>query len=297
MTFAGHAEHAQSAVRTVGLIEARDRPALEALVARDPVVNAVVSARIAAYRSFDPARLGGVMIGSWTGPGATGELSGAVFNGGNLVPVAGTPDDWTALAEHVAVRPRVCTSLVGPEDAVAAMWQVLEPYWGPARAVREHQRLLLRSRGESADVRADTRVRLMHPADLERYLPAAAAMFEEELEVSPFAGRSGASYRRRVESLLAAGRCFGIVDADGTMAFKADIGALTSATCQLQGVWVRPDLRGQGLGTAALATVFAHALRLAPTVSLYVNDFNVAARRMYAKLGMHELARLRTVLL
>jgi predicted GNAT family acetyltransferase len=62
-------------------------------------------------------------------------------------------------------------------------------------------------------------------------------------------------------------------------------------------VWVRPDLRGRGIATAALATVFAHALALAPSVSLCVNDFNVAARRLYARLGMRQHATLSTVLL
>ncbi len=80
------------------------------------------------------------------------------------------------------------------------------------------------------------------------------------------------------------------------MVFKADIGALTRDTCQLQGVWVRPDLRGQGIGTRALAGVLDHALRLAPTVSLYVNDYNHAARRMYARLGMRQVSVLKTVL-
>lgn len=289
MTFTGQAD---SAVRTVDVISATSRRALEALVAEDPVVNAVVAARLAAYRTVDPVRLGGVMLGSWS----AGRLTGAAFNGGNLVPVGGTRADWVPLAEQVATQPRVCTSLVGPADAVAAMWEVLEPRWAPARAVRR-QPLLVRSRSESSDVRPDPRVRLMHPEDIERYLPAAAAMFEEELEISPFAGGSGSFYRRRVESLLAAGRCFGIVGTDATIVFKADLGALTDATCQVQGVWVRPDLRGRGMGTAALAAVFAHALRLAPTVSLYVNDFNLAARRVYAKLGMRQIATLRTVLL
>jgi hypothetical protein len=135
----------------------------------------------------------------------------------------------------------------------------------------------------------------MHPDDVETYLPAAAAMFTEELGISPFVGPAGSGYRRRVEALLAAGRAFGIVDRAG-MVFKADLGAVTRDTCQVQGVWVRPDLRGRGIGTAALATVFEHALRRAPTVSLYVNDFNLAARRMYAKLGMRRVGTLKTVL-
>ena len=39
-----------------------------------------------------------------------------------------------------------------------------------------------------------------------------------------------------------------------------------------------------------------HALQLAPTASLYVNDFNVPARRLYERLGMHHSATLATVL-
>jgi predicted GNAT family acetyltransferase len=45
-----------------------------------------------------------------------------------------------------------------------------------------------------------------------------------------------------------------------------------------------------------LAAVLARALTLAPTVSLYVNDFNEPARRMYRRLGMRQVATLSTVL-
>jgi predicted GNAT family acetyltransferase len=62
-------------------------------------------------------------------------------------------------------------------------------------------------------------------------------------------------------------------------------------------VWVRPDQRGRGYGTAGLATVIARALELAPAVSLYVNDFNRPARRVYEKLGMRPAGAMATVLL
>jgi predicted GNAT family acetyltransferase len=45
-----------------------------------------------------------------------------------------------------------------------------------------------------------------------------------------------------------------------------------------------------------MAYVLDHARRLAPTVSLYVNDFNSAALRMYQRLGMNKIATLATVL-
>ncbi len=283
---------APSRAPRIEVLAAAHRGEVERLAAADPLVNAVVAARLASCRTLEPARLGGVLLGSRR----DGELSGAAFNGGNLLPIGGRHADWTALAEQIGQVRRVCTSIVGAADAVATMWAVLEPVWGPARAIRASQPLLALHRGDPMTARADRRVRMMHPDEIGRYLPAAAAMFEEELGISPFAGRSGGSYRHRVESLLAGGRSFGIVDKSGRIEFKADIGALTDHTCQLQGVWVRPDLRGRGLGTAALAAVVEHALTRAPSVSLYVNDFNLAARRMYANIGMQHVATLKTVL-
>lgn len=270
------------------------RRALDRLLAMDPLVNAVVVSRLAAYRTLDPSRLGGVMLG--VRDDHRDQLAAAAFNGGNLLPVGGDESCWKALAGRVSAVPRMCTSIVGRADAVGTMWRLLEPRWGPARTVRDDQPLLVLGRHEPIAVDADPRVRIMQPSDIDRYLPAAAAMFTEELGVSPFSGRAGTSYRRRVESLLSSGRAFGIVDDHGRMAFKADVGALTADTCQLQGVWVRPDLRGHGLGAAGLAGVIRHALRLAPTASLYVNAFNTAARRMYARLGMRPVCSLATVL-
>jgi predicted GNAT family acetyltransferase len=175
------------------------------------------------------------------------------------------------------------------------MWPALAPTWGPPRAVRSRQPLLLLDRVDGLPG-GDPRVRPIRADEVERYLPAAAAMFTEELEISPYAASRIGDYRRRIVALIAQRRAFGIVDDYGAVIFKADIGAVSGATCQLQGVWVRPDLRGRGLGGAALAAVLRHALTLAPSVSLYVNDYNVAARRMYDRLGLREVATLSTIL-
>ena len=72
---------------------------------------------------------------------------------------------------------------------------------------------------------------------------------------------------------------------------------VTRHTAQVQGVWVHPDYRGQGLAVAGMAAVVRDALRrVAPTVSLYVNDYNAAARRVYARCGFTQVDTFATVL-
>lgn len=267
-----------------------DRRALDALLDADPYTNAVLASRLRTIGSLRASHLGGQLLGVRD----SDELSAAAFSGGNLLPVGGVEDDWTALARQVAESPRACTSIVGRADAVHAMWRVLYPVWGAARGIRYAQPLLVADHPPAVPI--DSRVRPIRPDEFESYLPAAVAMFSEELGIAPMDSTRRSSYPRRIEWLIRSRRAFGIVDADGAVVFKADIGAVSTHTCQLQGVWVRPDLRRRGMGTAALAAVIGHALTLAPSVSLYVNDFNEPARRMYARLGMREVGTLATVL-
>jgi uncharacterized protein len=281
----------RAAVRVAPLRD-RERAELSGLVDDDPIVNAIVGSRLRALATLEPRVFGGALLGARA---ADGSLRGAAFSGGNLLPIGGGPDEWHALAADVASRNRICSSIVGRAHAVAAMWAVLEGSWGPARTVRCRQQLLALDRPDALGT-GDERVRAIRPDELDAYLPAAAAMFTEELGVAPQQAAGVGDYRRRVAGLIQEGRAFGLLDRDGTVIFKADVGAVSAHTCQVQGVWVRPDLRGRGIGTAGLAPVLAHALTLAPTVSLYVNDFNVPARRMYERLGMRETAVLSTIL-
>ncbi len=282
-------ETAASRVHT-GLLTDADLADLRALVDADPVVNAVLAARLDAVGTLVPHLLGGVTVGVRRG----GALVAGCFSGGNLLPVAGDESAWPLLAQFVANRPRACSSVVGRADAVSAFWTVLSRRWR-ARVVRHTQPLLVLDRAPG--VAPDRDVRPVVRDELERYLPAAAAMFTEELGASPYDSHSGVTFRARMAELVDEGRAFARVDFRGQVVFKAEIGAVSRHTAQVQGVWVRPDVRGRGVGTAGLAAVVQHALTLAPTVSLYVNDFNAPARRVYAKLGMRQHATLSTVLM
>ena len=121
-------------------------------------------------------------------------------------------------------------------------------------------------------------------------------MFTEEIGVSPLAGDGGALYRARVTELVTQGRAYARIE-DGRVLFKAEVGAATSRVCQVQGVWVDPSLRGRGLSVGGTAAVAALAqAQVAPVVSLYVNDFNTAARRAYERVGFRQVGTFTSVL-
>jgi hypothetical protein len=262
-----------------------DLPALRALVDADPYANAVLAARLNAVDA--PGR-------DLLAVGEPDALTAACYAGGTLLPVGGDPAAWTALADYLGEHPRPCSSIVGPAGTVEALWPRLSPAWGPARALRARQLLLVLDR--PASVAPDPRVRLARPDELARYLPAAAAMFGEELGIAPLRGPKAYAYRSRIADLIASRRALVRTDRRGHVVFKAEIAAVSRHTAQVQGVWVRPDKRGRGIATAAMAAVVDYALRLAPTVSLYVNDFNAPARRVYDRLGMQPAGILSTVL-
>jgi len=260
------------------VLDSRDRDAVLALLDVDPVLDVFVASRVQAA-GLESWRLGAEL---W-GYGSGGRLEALCYSGANLVPVQAAPDAVRAFAERARRQGRRCSSIVGPAEEVALLWQLLEPSWGRAREVRARQPLLVLD-GPPA-VRADPGVRPVRPDELDVLLPACVAMFTEEVGVSPLAGDGGALYRNRVRELIAQGRAYARIE-DGRVLFKAEVGAATAAACQVQGVWVDPALRGRGLGTAGTAAVVELArARVAPVVSLYVNDFNTGARRSYARVG------------
>jgi predicted GNAT family acetyltransferase len=277
-------------LRTAALrvLDARDRDEVAALLARDPVAHVFVTARVRAA-GFDPWRLGGELWGYVV----DGRVESVCYAGANLVPVEATPDALKAFAERARRQGRRCSSLVGPADEVLAMWELLEPAWGAAREVRATQPLL--ATGCPPLVAPDPLVRRVSVDEVDTVMPACVAMFTEEVGVSPLVGDGGV-YRSRVTELVASGRAFARIE-DGEVVFKAEVGAVTAEACQVQGVWVTPGRRGQGLAAAGMAAVVNTCLaEIAPVVSLYVNDFNRPALATYSRVGFSHVGTFATVL-
>lgn len=264
-----------------------DAPAAREVIARNPLVNVFVGSRLDSAQ--DPWRWGGELWG-WA---VEGRLEALCYAGANLVPVEAGPDALAAFAGRARRQGRRCSSLVGPTEMVASLWGLLEPHWGPARAVRERQPFLAITRDSL--VPADPQVRRVRPDELDLLLPAAVAMFTEEVGISPL-GQDSAAYRARVHDLVSNGQAYARIE-DGRVVFKAELTAITDRACQVQGVWVAPDRRGEGLAAPGMAAVVAAARTDHPrAVTLYVNDFNRAARQAYARVGFQEISCFTTVL-
>ncbi|MEU2868308.1 GNAT family N-acetyltransferase [Streptomyces olivoreticuli] len=261
-----------------------------AVLDRDPVTNAFVAARVQ-VAGLDPWRLGGEMWGWYAG----GRLESLCYAGANLVPICAGPEAVRAFAERARRAGRRCSSIVGPADATAELWSLLEPHWGPAREVRAHQPLM-ETRAMPADIAPDPLVRRIRKDEMDVIMPACVAMFTEEVGISPMAGDGGLLYQARVAELVGSGRSFARIE-NGRVVFKAEIGAATSRACQVQGVWVAPEHRGRGLSETGMAAVLRYALReVSPVVSLYVNDYNTAARASYRRVGFEEVGAFMSVL-
>jgi uncharacterized protein len=270
------------------VLDARDRDEVAALLARDPVAHVFVTARVRGA-GFDPWRLGGEL---W-GYEVDGQLESMCYAGANLVPVEATPEAIKAFAERAGRQGRRCSSLVGAAAEVLPLWDLLQPSWGASREVRAAQPLM--ATGCDPLVAADPLVRRVRLDEVDIVLPASVAMFTEEVGVSPLVGDGGV-YRSRVTELIASGRAFARIE-DGEVVFKAEVGAVTAQACQVQGVWVKPSRRGQGLATAGMAAVVQACLaEIAPVVSLYVNDFNAPALATYTRVGFSRVGTFATVL-
>lgn len=266
-----------------------ERAAVEQILDRDPYAGAQIAERVAAH-GLNWWRADGRVYGY----GAGRRVESLCWSGAHLVPVCATAPSVAAYAEMLGAESRICSSIIGRADAVLDLWERLGGHWGPARDVRPNQPLLIAD--DDPPIAPDPQVRLVRGGEIDQLFPAAVAMYTEEVGVSPLLDDAGRGYRRRITELVRGKRAYARF-AGNRVIFKAELAIVTRRTAQIQGVWMDPEFRGHGLAAAAMAAVVRDALRrVAPTVSLYVNDYNAPARRVYARCGFEQAGTFATVL-
>lgn len=278
-------EEADQVTRVLGR---EDTPALFAMLDQDPVSNIFLRAQLEQHRSAAPDSFAQILA-----PKSTEELSSACWVGANIVPTPMDPAHAQAYARRALATRQRFASVFGPQEAVMAMHPVLVD--GPQQIfdVRPNQPLMTIE--NLSPVAPTTTLRRAELQDYDLVLPASAAMFEEELGYSPLES-GGGYYRSRVRNMIRQGHTFIDVDQHGQVIFKADLGTVTAKATQIQGVWIDPRYRGQGLAAGYLSAVVNYALTFAPIASLYVNDFNEAAIRAYQRVGFKQIGAFATIL-
>lgn len=266
----------------------------------DPVASALVLTQL------EDSVAAGKLTGLFWGFPHTGQLTAICWAGGNLAPVMSEPNPW-ALAAFAALakeRQRKISSIVGPADDVLGLWEHLRGSWPQPREIRAQQPSMIMT--QPSQIAPDPTVRFGESRDFSAVFPASVAMFESEVGVSPL--RFGSTmYAERVHYLLRNQRTLvkiaeprGLKRLAGSPAeviFKADYGVVTREVAQVQGVWISPAYRGLGLAVPAMAAVVELGLaHCAPTVSLYVNDFNLPALATYRKVGFTQVGTFATIL-
>lgn len=276
-------------------ITPRTALAARAIIAREPALHTLPGARFdqLGQRSDIETEFSGYFDGH--------ELLAVAWHGISLA-VIGAPSEQVLRDLGVAAaKKRRFASIVGDAPTVRALWPIVQPHVGPARETRLSQPLLEALRAPSVAApgeRPPLAVRRARLADLPAVYPAAVAMFREEVGTDPERSDGGRAYRARVEELIQEGRTYVITDGSGRVVFKADVGAVFDAVAQIHGVWTAPSHRGRGIASRAMVSVVDHITREhAPRVTLYVNSFNVAARRAYGHAGFSPVGELATVLL
>lgn len=267
----------------------RELPLALQLAQTEPLINAFVTSRIELGQK-NHWRIGGGLWGFFTEHG----LDSLLFVGANIVPVQTSDIAREQFASELIRTGRRSSSILGNRPEVLDLWQRIEGVWGRPREIRENQPFMMLE--STAVGPRDSRVRNVRPSELGILLPASIHMFTEEVGVSPILHGGQEQYERRVAEVIAERMAYAIIE-NHRVIFKAEVGFSTSDVAQIQGVWVAPELRGQGLSGPAIASVVDLIQRdIAPVVTLYVNDFNVAAFRTYSSVGFKQCGTFATVL-
>jgi RimJ/RimL family protein N-acetyltransferase len=226
-------------------------------------------------------------------------VRGVAFFGRQTV-IAAERDAIPAFAE-VAPRFPSVRMIVGPREQIAAFWKASAQHFPAPRFVRERQLVMvLTPQALRVPDAPDVSVRHARVDEWREVSENSAKMITGELGYDPrtTAGDFGIGVRQMIErGVWWVGECADDVDAKPRLCFFCHVGSQSDRTAQLQGIWTPVDLRGCGLATAAFAKICAHLLASSPTLSLYVNDFNEEAIRMYERAGFTTISEFQTILL
>lgn len=219
------------------------------------------------------------------------EVRGVAYFGRQLA-IAAEDDALDAFAQRARDRHGE-RMLIGPRATIAAFWERVETWHVKPRIVRDRQLVMMIDRSRLLPYQRTVTVRHARLDEWTTVADSSAAMIEQELAYDP--RRASKDFASNVRHMIERDLWW-VAESYGRLVFFTNIGPWCRTTAQLQGIWTPPELRGKGLGTAALAGICDRLLESTPTLSLYVNDFNHAAIALYRRVGFEHVSDYTTML-
>jgi predicted GNAT family acetyltransferase len=212
--------------------------------------------------------------------GAGGQLEGVALVGHAVYVAADTPSALRAFA-RVAQGQQNAHVILGELDLVGRFWE----HYAPAgQTPRLFCRELLFEQRWPVPAREPVEgLRLATLEDLMLVMPVHAAMAYEESGVNPI-DVDLHGFRMRCARRIEHGRVWVMVE-DGNLLFKADIASDTPECVYLEGVYVDPTSRQQGVGLRCLSQLGCNLLERTKTLSALVNEQNLPAQALFRKAG------------
>ena len=211
---------------------------------------------------------------------SAGRLEGVALVGHAVYVTADTPAALRAFA-RVAQGQQHAHVILGEKEVVARFWEEYAPAGQTPRLFCRE--LLFEQRWPVPTREPAEGLRLATLEDLMLVMPVHAAMAYEESGVNPIdVDLNG--FRMRCARRIEHGRVWVLVE-DGNLLFKADIASDTPECVYLEGVYVDPAVRQQGLGLRCLSQLGRNLLEQTKSVSALVNEQNLAAQALFRKGG------------
>jgi ribosomal protein S18 acetylase RimI-like enzyme len=272
------------------LSEDDERGALEFLQ-RDPLINVYLVSRLLEERSLAASQMvvvrynGAIVL-------VASLATNIVMGGDPSVSADITEFAVSLIAERILHRMLPVRAIISPAHLVELLWSRLRSRIDPPTVVRMNQPIY--AIGKRLDYPDLTDARYATRKDLDALVPACAAMHKEEVGIDPLE-RDAAGYRERISELVEKKRAV-IRVVDRVIATKCEYSALTPDSAQLMGVWTDPRYRRRGLSFELLREVCGHLSRRGKVVTLFVNDFNTPAIRLYESLGFERIGMNRALI-
>lgn len=213
---------------------------------------------------------------------ANGNLEGVALIGHAVLMEAGTDNALHGFAELA----QSCSDthiIMCEEERLSKFWKYYAT--GEKQMRRACRELLFELRWPTDAPTKSCRLRLATAEDLPLVAPVHAQMALEESGVDPLeADPEGfiERYRERIER----GRTWILTDGNRLIS-KAEVVAETLESTYIEGVWVNPEARGQGVGQSCMSQLARMLLWRTRSLCLFVNDENEEAQAFYRQAGYH----------